>query len=131
MSVTLFVNGTLMRNLPLHVNLTGAEFIGEYQTAPIYRIYSINDIHPGMFELNAGETGGVSVTGEIYSMSDEVWAKVEAGEPPNLYRGTVKLEDASTVDGILFPRVLAEDPDRGYIDISSFGSWRAYMEFKH
>ena len=55
MSVTLFVNGTLMRGLALHSNLDGAEFLGEALTIPQYRIYSIDDIHPGMFELDDGE----------------------------------------------------------------------------
>ena len=53
-SFELFVNGTLMRGLELHGNLEGAEFLGEAQTAPTYRIYSIDDRHPGMLEVGAG-----------------------------------------------------------------------------
>jgi gamma-glutamylcyclotransferase (GGCT)/AIG2-like uncharacterized protein YtfP len=121
MAVELFVNGTLMRGLALHHNLDGAEFLGEFRTAPVYRLYSIGDVHPGMFEV---ETGGVSVAGEMYRMSDETWARVEAGEPPHLYRGPVKLSDGRTVDGILFPREQAEGKHK---DISAFGDWRAYM----
>jgi len=121
MAVELFVNGTLMRGLALHHNLDGAEFLGEFRTAPVYRLYSIGDVHPGMFEV---ATGGVSVAGEMYRMSDETWARVEAGEPPHLYRGPVKLSDGRTVDGILFPREHAEGKHK---DISDFGDWRAYM----
>jgi gamma-glutamylcyclotransferase (GGCT)/AIG2-like uncharacterized protein YtfP len=121
MTVELFVNGTLMRGLALHHNLDGAEFLGEFRTAPVYRLYSIGDIHPGMFEI---ETGGVSVAGEMYRMSDEIWARVEAGEPPHLYRGPVRLSDDRTVDGILFPREQAEGKHK---DISEFGDWRAYV----
>ena len=131
MSVKLFVNGTLMRGLPLHSNLEGAEFLGNYRTTPRYRIYSINDIHPGMFELNDGEEGGVSVAGEIYRMSDEIWSRVERGEPPHLYKGIVKLVDGNTVDGILFPRDVAEDPINSYINISFYGDWRKYLESKN
>ena len=131
MSIKLFVNGTLMRGLTLHRNLEGAEFLGSYETAPRYRIYSINDIHPGMFELNEGEEGGVSVAGEIYNMSDEIWSRVEKGEPPHLYKGTIKLLDSSSVDGILFPRNVAENPVNNYVDISSFGDWRKYLESKN
>ena len=47
-SELLFVNGTLMRGLKLHANLDCAEFLEEAQTAPIYRIHSIGDVHPGM-----------------------------------------------------------------------------------
>jgi hypothetical protein len=97
--------------------------MGEFETAPCYRIYSIEDRHPGMFELAEGEEGGVSVPGEMYRMPDDVWARVEAGEPPNLYRGPVKLSDGRVVDGILYPRELAEKYHR---DISAYGGWRAY-----
>ena len=128
MAVTLFVNGTLMRGLKLHANLDGAELLGEFRTVPRYRIYSINDNHPGMFKLDEGEDGGVAVPGEIYTMSNEIWAAVEAGEPPHLYKGPVDLEDGRTVDGILFPRETAEDPAHGYLDISDYGGWREYME---
>ena len=131
MSVTLFVNGTLMRGLALHSNLDGAEFLGEARTIPQYRIYSIDDIHPGMFELDDGEEGGVSVVGEIYNMSNEIWTRVEANEPPHLYKGPVKLVNGNTMDGILFPRNLAENSTYRYIDISSFGDWREYMAHKN
>ena len=120
MSFVLFVNGTLMRGLALNGNLDGAEFLEEAHTAPIYRVYSIDDIHPGMFEV---EQGGVSVPGELYRVPPDVWARVEAGEPPNLYKGPVRLADGRVVDGILYPRELAEGRHR---DISEYGGWRAY-----
>ncbi len=121
MSFDLFVNGGLMRGLSFHGNLDGAEFLGEDRTAPRYRLYSIADVHPGMFEV---AQGGVSVAGEIYRVSDEVWTRLEAGEPPGLYRGPVHLTDGRDLDGILYPRELAEGKHR---DISEFGDWRAYM----
>ena len=120
MTVDLFVNGTLMRGLALHANLDGAEFLEECATASRYRLYSIGDAHPGMFEV---ESDGVSVVGELYRVPDDVLARVEAGEPPGLYRGPVHLSDGRTVQGILYPRELAETLHR---DISSFGDWRKY-----
>lgn len=122
MTRTLFVNGTLMRGLALHGNLDGAAFLGEARTAPRYRLYSIDDVHPGMFEV---ETGGISMPGELYAMSDAVWRHVEAGEPPGLYCGPVHLDDGRRVDGILYPRELAEGRHK---DISGHGGWRAYIE---
>ena len=104
MAIELFVNGTLMRGLTLHKNLDGANFLGEFHTLPIYRLYSIDDIHPGMFEV---EEGGVSVAGEMYSMSDEIFQRVKNGEPSGLYFGDVKLNNGSTVKGVLFPREIA------------------------
>ena len=121
MAIELFVNGTLMRGLALHKNLDGANFLGEFHTLPIYRLYSIDDIHPGMFEV---EEGGVSVAGEMYSMNDEIFQRVKNGEPSGLYFGDVKLNNGSTVKGVLFPREAAES---NYKDISNFGDWRAYI----
>ena len=115
----LFVNGTLMRGLALNANLDGAEFVEEAQTAPVYRIHSIGDVHPGMYLV---PKGGVSVAGEIYRVPDDVWRRVEEGEPPGLYRGPVTLADGRVVPGILFPRELAE----AHRDISEYGGWRAY-----
>jgi gamma-glutamylcyclotransferase (GGCT)/AIG2-like uncharacterized protein YtfP len=122
MAFELFVNGTLMRGLALHGNLEGAEFLGEARTAPVYRLYSIDDRHPGMFEV---AEGGVSVAGELYLLPDEVWQRVEAGEPPDLYCGPVRLADGRTVQGILYPQDLAETRHR---DISEFADWRAYVK---
>ena len=121
MAFELFVNGTLMRGLALHDNLGGATFVAEARTAPIYRLYSIADRHPGMFEVGAG---GVAVAGEIYLVPDEVWRRVEAGEPPHLYRGKIRLADGREIGGILYPRELAEGRHR---DISDYGDWRAYV----
>ncbi len=119
--IELFVNGTLMRGLALHGNLAGAEFVEACRTAPRYRLFSIGDVHPGMFEV---VTGGVSVAGELYRVPDDVLQRVEAGEPPGLYRGPVQLSDGRVVDGILFPRELADGIHR---EISQFGDWRAYV----
>jgi len=120
-SVELFVNGTLMRGLQLHRNLAGAEFLGEFRTAPRYRIFSIGDVHPGMFRV---EHGGISVPGELYRLPDEVWARVEAGEPPGLYKGPVELDDGRWVDGILFPQEMTV----GQREITEFRGWREYVE---
>ena len=122
MSFELFVSGTLMRGLELHGNLEGAEFLGEVQTAPIYRVYSIDDRHPGMFEV---DLGGVSVKGELYLVDDELWTRIESGEPPHLYRGEATLSDGRSVQAVLYPRELAEGRHR---DISEYGGWRAYLE---
>jgi gamma-glutamylcyclotransferase (GGCT)/AIG2-like uncharacterized protein YtfP len=121
MSVILFVNGTLMRGLALHANLAGAEFLGEVWTAPRYRLHSIGDRHPGMYEVR---DGGVAIAGELYRVPEEVLSRVEAREPPDLYRGPVHLADGRVVDGILYPRALAEHK---HLDISAHGGWRAYL----
>jgi len=123
MSIDLFVNGTLMRGLALHRNLDGAEFLEACETAPRYRLYSIGDVHPGMFEVGPAESG-VAVPGELYRLAEDVLRRVEAGEPQHLYRGPVHLCDGRVVDGILFPRDKAEGV---HPDISSYRGWRAYL----
>jgi gamma-glutamylcyclotransferase (GGCT)/AIG2-like uncharacterized protein YtfP len=120
----LFVNGTLMRGLKLHENLKQAPYLGVYRSEPRYRLHSIGDVHPGMYRLERGENGGVGVQGELYRVAEALWPELEASEPPGLYRGRVLLEDGSEVWGILYPRELAEGQ---HLDISSFGSWRAYI----
>jgi gamma-glutamylaminecyclotransferase len=123
-SFTLFVNGTLMRGLALHANLDGAIFISEACTAPCYRLFSIDDVHPGMYEV---PEGGVSVAGELYEVPETVWRRIEAGEPPHLYRGQVKLSDGTRKWGILFPRDAVLPRHR---DISDHAGWRAYLANK-
>jgi len=127
MPFELFVNGTLMRGLKLHPNMGSSEFLGEFRTAPYYRVHTINDVHPGMYRLEEGETGGASIVGELYMVADETWQAIEAGEPPNLYRGKVLLEDGREVYGILYPRELAEGH---YPEITVYGGWRGYMASK-
>ena len=127
MAFELFVNGTLMRGLKLNPNMGDSKFLGEFRTAPFYRVHTINDVHPGMYRLNDDEEGGASIWGELYLVEDEIWQGIEAGEPPNLYRGTIELEDGRKVYGILYPRELAEGV---YPEITSFGGWRAYWASK-
>ena len=127
MSFELFVNGTLMRGLKLNRNMGASEFLGEFRTAPYYRVHTINDVHPGMYRLEEDEAGGASIWGELYMVDEATWSAIEAGEPPNLYRGTIELEDGRQVYGILYPRALAEGH---YPEITAFGGWRAYMNSK-
>jgi adenine/guanine/hypoxanthine permease len=116
----LFVNGTLMRGLPRNPELDGAEFLEEVRTASRYRLHSVDDVHPGMFEVTEG---GVSVAGELYRVSESMRRRVEAGEPKDLYIGVVHLEDGRMVPGLLYPQELAER----HRDISAFGGWRSYI----
>ena len=121
MTIDLFVNGTLMSGLALHANLAGATLLGTFRTAPRYRLFTIDDVHPGMFEA---EEGGAAITGELYRVPDDVLARVEAGEPPHLYRGPVRLDDGREVQGILYPRERAEGH---YPEITAYGGWREYL----
>jgi hypothetical protein len=49
--------------------------------------------------------------------------EILAAEPPGITQAPVELEDGRVVDGILYPRALAEGR---HPDISEFADWRAY-----
>jgi gamma-glutamylcyclotransferase (GGCT)/AIG2-like uncharacterized protein YtfP len=120
MKVELFVNGTLMRGDVLHGNLDGALFISEGQTAPRYWLYSIGDVHPGMIHA---ETGGVSVSGELYELDLEHLERLIANEPAGLGVGVVELEGGERTLAIFW---VAPELPGSAIDISEYGGWRAY-----
>ena len=120
--VELFVNGTLMRGDVLHANLEGAEFLGEAQTAPRYRLFSIADVHPGMI---LAESDGVSVAGEIYRLELEHLERLVVAEPPGLGIGVVELASGDSTLGVFW--VATELPDTA-VEISQFGGWRAYRQ---
>jgi gamma-glutamylcyclotransferase (GGCT)/AIG2-like uncharacterized protein YtfP len=120
--VSLFVNGTLMRGLPLHGNLAGAMFIGVTRTAPRYRLFSIRDIHPAMMAVPDGD--GVAVTGEVYDITLGHLQRVLKAEPAGLGLGVVDLEGGSACLGIVWA---SSRPPARAPDISAFGGWREYQ----
>ena len=121
-----FICGSALRGQPDHGNLSGARFVREARTKPKYRLHSVEDRHPGIYEV--GE-GGVSIAGEVYELSDAQHAHLLATEPPDLYEAPVELDDASAVNAMIYPRALIEQ--RGYKDISEYGGWAAYKAAAH
>jgi carbamate kinase len=124
--VLIAVNGTLMRGLELEPNLVnlGATFVREDRTEPAYRLYSVNDVHPAMVRLPANETNGVPVAVEIWSVPADGVATLLSKEPPGLSIGKVKLQNGTTILGVLAEPALVV----GKKDISNFdGSWREYI----
>jgi hypothetical protein len=119
----LAVNGTLMRGLELNNNLqqVGAVFISETITAPIYRLWSIEDRHPAMMRVS---TGGNSIALEIWSLPLAGLAKILQQEPAGLCIGKIKLANNSDVLGVLGEPFLCE----GQREITEFGGWRNYIK---
>jgi hypothetical protein len=119
--VQLAVNGTLMRGLELNPNLlaAGATFVREDRTVPDYRIFSINDRHPGMYRV---ASGGTAVAVELWNVPAEGLAEILQKEPPGLCIGKVKLASGEEVLGVLAEPILCE----GQREITEFGGWRAY-----
>ena len=120
-----FICGSALRGQPDHGNLSGARFVREAKTKPIYRLHSVDDNHPGIYEV---AEGGVALAGEVYEMSDEQHAHLLATEPPDLYESPIQLDDGSSVPAMIYPRALIEQ--RGYADISQYGGWAAYKRSK-
>ncbi len=120
--VFLAVNGTLMRGLALNGNLVdaGATFVRETTTAPAYRLWSIDDLHPAMIRVR---DGGVAVAVEVWRVPAPALASVLLGEPPGLAVGKVRLADGTDVLGVLGEPILCD----GQRDISQHGGWRAYL----
>ena len=119
--VLLAVNGTLMRGLELNPNLieVGATFVREATTEPCYRIWSINDRHPGMVRVREG---GVAVAVEVWAVPPAGLAEVLLREPPGLSIGKVKLFDGEVVLGVLAEPILCE----GQREITQHCGWRTY-----
>jgi hypothetical protein len=119
----LAVNGTLMRGLELNDNLqrVGAIFVRETVTAPIYRLWSIEDRHPAMMRVRKG---GDSIDLEIWSLPLAGLAQILQQEPAGLCIGKIKLADHSEVLGVLGEPCLCE----GQLEITNFGGWRNYIK---
>jgi gamma-glutamylcyclotransferase (GGCT)/AIG2-like uncharacterized protein YtfP len=120
--VRLAVNGTLMRGLELNPNLiaVGATFVREAITEPSYRLWSINDRHPGMVRVRED---GVAVAVEVWAVPPAGLADVLLREPPGLSIGKVKLADGEEVLGVLAEPILCE----GQREITEHGGWRNYI----
>lgn len=121
--VPLAVNGTLMRGLELNPNLlqVGATFLREDVTVPVYRLYTINDRHPGMYRV---AEGGVAVAVEVWSVPPEGLASILLKEPAGLSIGKVTLASGEETLGVLAEPILCE----GQREISEYGGWRAYRK---
>ena len=119
--IHLAVNGTLMRGLELNGNLlaVGAQFVREDVTEPNYRLFSINDRHPGMFRVR---DGGVAVAVEVWAVPPAGLASILLAEPPGLTIGKIRLSNGEEILGVLAEPILCD----GQREISHYGGWRAY-----
>jgi hypothetical protein len=122
----LAVNGTLMRGLELNINMknTGGVFIRVDQTDAHYRLWSINDKHPGMIRVSQG---GTCVALEVWELPLASFADLLASEPAGLSIGKVRLADGSEVLGVLAEPWLVD----GQKEITDTGSWRNYTGHHH
>ena len=112
-------NGTVMRGQPDHENLAAARFVGEVETAPRYRLFSIGDRYPAMIR---DSPSGAAIRGELYHVPADSWPSIRDSEPPGLYLGPVELADGRWVKGMLG----SEELVAGGVDITRFHGWAEY-----
>jgi hypothetical protein len=122
-AISLAVNGTLMRGLELNDNLlkVGATFVEETTTAPIYRLWSIQDRHPAMIRVAAG---GKAIAVEIWAVPPAGISAILLQEPSGLCIGKVVLVNNEVVLGVLGEPFLCEDQK----EITEWEGWRAYTD---
>ncbi|GAB4229601.1 MAG: hypothetical protein Kow00121_58510 [Elainellaceae cyanobacterium] len=117
-----FICGSALRGQPDHQNLQSANFLNATQTRPIYRLHAAeNGWHPAIYQV---ETGGISIPGEIYELTEEQFEYLSANEPPHMYPAEVQLEGNETAIAFLYPQELVEQ--HNWPDISEHGGWAAY-----
>lgn len=124
--VQIAVVGAHLQGMPLHQQLTSrnAKFIKKCSTAPVYKLYAIaNSTPPKPALVHVGAEGGVSIEIEIYELTFEAVGTFLTEIPAPLGLGTLDVDDGTTVKGFIAePRAVT-----GATDISSYGSWRAYI----
>ncbi len=121
-TLNLAVNGGLMRGFKDNQNLlnVNATFIREAKTKPVYRFFSINDVHPAMMRV---KEGGKAIAVEIWAVPLAGIGIVLLQEPPGLCIGKVLLADGEEVLGVLGELICCEQGT----EITQYGGWRNYL----
>jgi allophanate hydrolase len=116
--------GTVMRGMPHHDRIAGAEYLGDARTVPAYRLLTVGGDYP---LLLPDSEDGAAIDVQVFSLTSGIWrGKVDA-EPTGLVEGEVELEDGRTVAVMLGdPEFVAARDD--VEDITAYGGWRAYVE---
>lgn len=118
----IFICGSALRGQPDHQNLQSAEFVRAAATQPRYRLHAAgNGWHPAIYEVSSG---GISIPGEVYDLTQAEFDHLAATEPPNMYPSDIILEDDEVLTAFLYPQALVEQYN--WPDISAHGGWAAY-----
>jgi gamma-glutamylcyclotransferase (GGCT)/AIG2-like uncharacterized protein YtfP len=118
-----FICGSALRGQPDHQNLQGADLIGSAATQPRYRLHVAGeDWHPAIHEV---ESGGISIPGEVYEMTQEQFDYLASNEPPNMYPTDIHLTNGEVVTAFLYPKTLIDQYNLPDIS-NTYGGWAAY-----
>lgn len=122
------VCGAHMRGLPLNGQLVdrGAKFLGEDETAPVYRLHALPAVgglppRPGL--IRASDGAGASIWLERWAVPASAFGSVVAAIPAPLGFGKVELASGRLVTGFLCESALPE----GSREITPLGGWRAFL----
>lgn len=101
--------------------LEGADFVEQGRTAPAYRLFSLDGFPVLVEDRASGRAIGV----QVWEVPDGLWGRIVEQEPPEMVPGGVTLEDGRGIATMLGPREWVEA--RGGLDVSDYGSWKAYL----
>lgn len=110
----LFIYGTLKRGCYNHYYMHGQQFIGEAQTAPLYRLHNLGG-YPGMVSASDGQ----SIEGEVWDIDEACRTRLDVLE--GVDEGEYMLEpvpllppfDQHVVQGYRYLRSVDGRPDAG------------------
>jgi allophanate hydrolase len=123
--VKVAVVGAHLAGLPLNHLLTkrGGRLVRSGKTAPLYRLFALEDQKPPKPGLIRVAQGGGSVALEVWSLPRSAYGAFVAEIPPPLGIGTLELDDGSRVQGFLCEAWTTE----GRRDITEWGGWKAWL----
>jgi allophanate hydrolase len=113
------IYGTFMRGQPGHANLDRAEYLGDVETAPRYRLWEIDARWPALIE----DEDGVAIAAQLWEIAPPHLARLAEIEPAGWNRAPVELADGRLAEAFLGDRALRA---RGH-DVSGHGGWAAFV----
>ncbi len=124
--IPIAVVGAHLSGMPLNGELraVGGRLIERTATAPHYRLYALAGAcppKPGVLRVKNG--AGMAIEVEVWALSEGAFGRFVAAVPQPLSIGTLDLGGGRSVKGFL----VEAEAVAGARDISSFGSWRAFM----
>ncbi|MET7516590.1 allophanate hydrolase [Streptomyces sp. NPDC005480] len=120
----LAVIGAHLSGQPLNGQLlaAGGRLVRTTTTAPAYRLYALTTQPPKPGLVRVGGGGG-TIEAEVWQLPAEGLGTLLAALPRPMALGSVELADGSFVTGFLCEPQAVE----GAHEITSYGSWRAYL----